>query len=101
MSTMKSHVRKKQNWRTAKKVSSAKKQMGGYRSGGIYRSGAKWYLKESADCHIPGSTSRYVVVRDLSPRSHSDVYKILASQEKRELDNAISTLRRAILDVTT
>lgn len=91
MSTMKIYGRKKQHRRAAKTVSIAKKQMG------IYRSGTKYFLKGSTDSRFPVFASRRIAVRGLIPRSHSYAYKILASQENRELDNAISTLKRAML----
>ena len=114
MSTMKSYGRKKQNWKTAKRLSNTKKWVS------AYRPADGWSVKGSAVCQIPGSTSGCVVVRNSSPhshsvvvrnsspcshsvvvrdsvsRSHSVVYEILSSQESRELDNAMFTLRTCL-----
>lgn len=92
MSTMKSDGFKKQNRKTAQKLSGAKKR------GRVYSPYARWSEKERTAWKISGSASRHVVVRNSDPRSRYDAYAILSSQESRELDNAISTLRGVILE---
>lgn len=84
MSTIKRYDHRNQNRKTGKNLSVAKKRAG------IHCHVAKGRCSR---CRL-GSISRDVCIRP--SRSQSVVYGILSSQESRELDNAISTLRRAM-----